>query len=133
MLEALQVAIMTNGAMEPIPVPYNTYVLHLIESFSNHREQLAAADAACEEIRGAHSQSLEDFRIVADEWSRRETQYKAEIKRLEVLLARNSQQGLETVTLARADSVVERNQPDAKKVRARARDGHEDGPKGGLY
>ncbi|ORY71543.1 uncharacterized protein BCR38DRAFT_330350, partial [Pseudomassariella vexata] len=99
---------MTNGVLKPIPVEYNTYVLHLIEGFNGIQENLDDANAAREKARQSHNQGLEDFKTVADEWSRREAKFKAEIKRLELLIARTSRDGLETVALARAESVVDR-------------------------
>lgn len=124
MVEALQVIMMTKGVLSPIPVEYNSYVLHLIEGFHDIQEKLQAANVACDEAKKARSQTSDDFRIVADEWERREAQYKAEVKRLEVLLARTSRDGLETVTLARTSSVVDRNGPDPKQFVSRLKQLH---------
>ncbi|KAI0472193.1 hypothetical protein GGR56DRAFT_111351 [Xylariaceae sp. FL0804] len=115
MVEALQVTLMTRGTMEPIPVEYNTYILHLIEGFANSEEKIRAADAAQKEARESLEQNLEQFRLVADDWVVRERQYKAEIKRLEVLISRTSQDGLEAVALARTNSVVDRSGPESKQ------------------
>ncbi|KAI1849497.1 hypothetical protein JX265_012748 [Neoarthrinium moseri] len=119
MVEALQVTMMTNGVLERIPLEYNSYVLHLIEGFHDLQEKLESVNAACEEAKGARAQTSEDFKTVADEWAKRESQYKAEVKRLEVLLARTSRDGLETVTLARTNSVVNRGEPDPKQFVSR--------------
>ncbi|KAI1112583.1 hypothetical protein F5Y14DRAFT_463213 [Nemania sp. NC0429] len=109
MVETLQVLLMTNGALEPIPVEYNSYVLHLVEGYSKAQGELRGVERACQEAKQSLERNLEQFRLVADDWFERESQYKAEVKRLEVLLSRSSQHGLEAVTLARANSVVDRS------------------------
>ncbi|CAJ2507988.1 Uu.00g091740.m01.CDS01 [Anthostomella pinea] len=119
MVEVLQVNIMTQGILEPIPVQYNTYVLHLIEGFADSQDKIRTADAACAEAKQSLEQILEQCRLVADDWMEREKQYKAEIKRLEVLLSRTSQDGLEAVTLARTNSVVDRAGPGARHFLSR--------------
>ncbi|KAI1288658.1 hypothetical protein F5Y03DRAFT_379581 [Xylaria venustula] len=109
MVEALQVQIMTHGVLEPIPVHYNAYVLHLVEGFAQAQENIVKRETACQEAKESLEHHLEQFRLVADEWSVRESQYKAEVKRLEVLLSKCSRNGLEAVTLARTHSVVDRS------------------------
>ncbi|KAI8958523.1 hypothetical protein F5Y11DRAFT_362510 [Daldinia sp. FL1419] len=115
MVESLQVILMTQGTLQSIPIEYNSYVLHLIEGFANSQEQIQTTDAAYIETRQSLEHHLEHFKSVADEWLERESQYKAEIKRLEVLLSKTSNDGLEAVTLARTNSVVDRNGPQAKQ------------------
>ncbi|KAI0834214.1 hypothetical protein F5Y06DRAFT_307132 [Hypoxylon sp. FL0890] len=115
MVEALQVKIMTQGTLRPIPIEYNSYILHLIEGFAKAQERIRALDDARAETKYALDYHLHHFKSVADEWIERERQYKVEIKRLEVLLSRTSRDGLEAVTLARTNSVVDRNGPQAKK------------------
>ncbi|OTA52054.1 hypothetical protein K449DRAFT_301017, partial [Hypoxylon sp. EC38] len=88
---------------------YNSYILHLIEGFAKAQERIRMLDDACAEAKYALDYHLHHFKSVADEWIEREGQYKAEIKRLEVLLSRTSSDGLEAVTLARTNSVVDRN------------------------
>lgn len=112
MVEALQVSIMTNGNLAQLPVHLNSYVLRLIEGFSNCREQLEAKNAAHEEAKRIQKDAFEDFEALAAEFRHREGQYKSEIRRLEVLLAQKT--GLETVTLARTNSVLDRKQPYAE-------------------
>ncbi|KAI3318228.1 hypothetical protein HD806DRAFT_549405 [Xylariaceae sp. AK1471] len=109
MAEALQVLLMTRGVLGPIPVEYNSYVLHLVEGFANARENIRKAENAYKEVKQSLEQNLEQFRLVADDWLERESQYRAEVKRLEVLLSKTSRDGLEAVTLARTNSVVDRS------------------------
>lgn len=86
MVEALQVRLMTRGLVEPIPVEYNSYVIHLVEGFAGAQEKIRNMEAACEEMKLSLERNFEQFRLVADEWFEKETQYRAEVKRLEVLL-----------------------------------------------
>ncbi|KAK6849678.1 hypothetical protein PG995_013511 [Apiospora arundinis] len=117
LVEALQVNIMANGILAPLPVHMNTYVLRLIEGYSNCQEDLRAKNAALEEVKRMREAAFEDFTVLAEELRNREGQYKSEIRRLEVLLAQKN--GLETVTLARTNSTLDRSQPDAKKFVSR--------------
>jgi hypothetical protein len=86
MVEALQVLLMTRGGQEPIPLEYNSHVVHLVEGFANAREKIRKLEMASQEAKQTLEQNLEQFRLVADDWLERESQYRAEVKRLEVLL-----------------------------------------------
>jgi len=86
MVEALQVFLMTHDVFTPIPIIYNSYVLHLVEGFANAEETIRKVESAYEESKQTLKQNLEQFKQVADEWQERESQYRAEVKRLEVLL-----------------------------------------------
>ncbi|KAI1073675.1 hypothetical protein F5B20DRAFT_496550 [Whalleya microplaca] len=110
MIETLQVFIMTRGTLQSLPIAYNGYVQHLIEAFAGSQRKIRAADAAYAEAKQSLEKHVEHFKSVADEWLEREGQYKAEIKRLEVLLSKTSHSGLEAVTLARTNSIVDRTE-----------------------
>ncbi|KAK8035079.1 hypothetical protein PG993_010074 [Apiospora rasikravindrae] len=112
MVEALQVSIMTNGNLAQLPVHLNSHVLRLIEGFSNCQEELRAKNAALEAVKRMREDAFEDFTVLAEEFHNREGQYKSEIRRLELLLAQKN--GLDTVTLARTNSTLDRSQPDAR-------------------
>lgn len=86
MVEALQVLLMTRGVLEPVPIEYNPYVLHLVEGFARAQEDIREAEKACQAAKQSLERNLEQFRLVADDWLERESQYRAEVKRLEVLL-----------------------------------------------
>ncbi|KAK8058645.1 hypothetical protein PG994_009093 [Apiospora phragmitis] len=117
MVEALQVSIMTDGNLAQLPVHLNSYVLRLIEGFSNCQEELRAKNAALGEVKRMREDAFEDFTVLAEEFRNREGQYKSEIRRLELLLAQKN--GLETVTLARTNSILDRSQPDARNFVSR--------------
>lgn len=114
-IEALQVIMMTKEALDPIPIEYNAYILRLLESFRDAKDNIEAINAARKEAQESRDRLEQDFKTVTNEWARRETQYKAEVKRLEVILARTSRDGLQTVTLARTNSVVDRGGPDPRQ------------------
>ncbi|KAJ8124845.1 hypothetical protein O1611_g8794 [Lasiodiplodia mahajangana] len=109
MVETLQTLLMTHGVLEPIPIEYNSYVLHLVDGFAKARENTRKAEAACQEARQSLEHNLDEFRQLANDWLERESQYRSEVKRLEVLLSKSSQGGLEVVTLARTNSIVDRS------------------------
>lgn len=94
--------------MTPIPVEYNAHVLHLLEGFSKLQRRKDEADARITELKEARERDLEEFKSMSAEWISRENNYKAEIKRLELLLATTSSNGMETVALARSNSLVDR-------------------------
>ncbi|RYO93604.1 hypothetical protein DL766_010527 [Monosporascus sp. MC13-8B] len=116
MAEALLVGLMERGSSVPIPVDQNSYVLSLIEAFGLNLEVIKLIEAEYIKAKEEQERDKEHFKKLADEWLKREKQYKAEVKRLELLLCRTSQQGLEAVTLARRHSVVDRNGAGAKKL-----------------
>ncbi|KAK5627254.1 hypothetical protein RRF57_002969 [Xylaria bambusicola] len=109
MVEALQVLLLHQGLLEPIPIQYNSYVLHLIEGYAKSQDRIRSVEAAHQETKQSLEQNVEQLRHAANYWLERESQYRAEVKRLEVLLSKCSKDGLEAVTLARTNSVVDRN------------------------
>lgn len=123
MIESLQVAMMNKpSTLEPLPIQYNGHVLALLEGYAKLRRELddtrrAAADEV-EEVKKLRIQELEAYRLLSEDWLKRQKDYDAEVKRLELLLAHHTQEGMATVALARAGSVVDRG--------ARARKGFEE-------
>jgi hypothetical protein len=62
---------------------------------------------------------LEQFAGISEEWLQREENYKAEIKRLELFLAKESKDGMASVALARSESIVDR--AGSKRFHARVK------------
>ncbi|KAK0635513.1 hypothetical protein B0T17DRAFT_464370, partial [Bombardia bombarda] len=89
---------------------YNSYVLALIEGFARLTSQLRAAGDELAELRNLRERELEQFRVMSEEWIRREEGYKAEVRRLEVVLARESRDGVASVALARHATLVDRRE-----------------------
>jgi len=109
MAETLLCEIMKAGPVKPIPVRLNSYVLHLIEGIRN----LQTEKEKNGEANTARERDLEQFKDMSNEWIAREHLYKAEIRRLEKLLARHSKDGMETVAIARSNTLI--NRSDTKR------------------
>ena len=108
--ESLQSAMMVKrDPRAPLPIKYNACVLRLIEGFRNLRKEQKKIEHELVELNQLREKELEEFRGISEEWIERETKYKAEIKRLELLLVKETSAGMATVALARHDSVVDRS------------------------
>lgn len=123
MIESLQVAMMSKPCtFEPLPIQYNGHVLALLEGYAKLRRELEetkrAAAEEVEEVKKLRIKELESYRSLTEDWLKRQKEYDAEVKRLELLLAHHTKEGMATVALARAGSVVDRG--------ARARKGFEE-------
>ncbi|KAK0728237.1 hypothetical protein B0T26DRAFT_164672 [Lasiosphaeria miniovina] len=118
MVETLQAAMMSKrDSLAPIPIMYNSYVLALLEGFAQTTRQLRNAQSDLDELKDLRKKELEQFRSISEDWMRREGEYKAEIKRLELTLAKESKDGVLSVALARQESVVDRS--ESKRFQAR--------------
>lgn len=78
---------------------------------------MQALEQELAELKNLREKELEQFRGISEEWIQREDGYKAEIKRLEVVLAKESKDGLASVTLARQDTLIDRS--GSKRFQAR--------------
>lgn len=108
-VEALQVAMMTKrDALLPIPAHYNWHVLTLIEGYADQRRRITELETEVAKLRKTGEGERQEFRTVAQEWSQREETYRAEMRRLELIIAKTSRNGMETVALARSGSLVDR-------------------------
>ncbi|KAK3373742.1 hypothetical protein B0T24DRAFT_488512, partial [Lasiosphaeria ovina] len=96
---------------------YNSYVLALLEGFAQTTRQLRNVQSDLDELKDLRKKELEQFRSISEDWMRREGEYKAEIKRLELTLAKESKDGVLSVALARQESVVDRS--ESKRFQAR--------------
>nr|CAC18297.1 conserved hypothetical protein [Neurospora crassa] len=110
MAETLQAVMMTKGdSMTHLPVQYNSLVHNVLEGFAHLTKRLQALEQELAELKNLREKELEQFRGISEEWIQREDGYKAEIKRLEVVLAKESKDGLASVTLARQDTLIDRS------------------------
>lgn len=116
MMETVSCTIMTNGVSEPIPRHLNGFIASMIEEFSIHYSKTKKLQRRFAELEDTREKEVQEFAAMADEWTRREKNFKAEIKRLECIIA-DTQKGAESVVLARADSVCNRN--DGRAFRAK--------------
>lgn len=131
-LETISCAMMTNGIAEPIPRHLNGCIISMIEEFRVHLNKLDTVQANFDELRHMRQQEVQDFATMAEEWQEREVAFKAEINRLEHIIA-DTQKGAESVILARAGSVVNRNDGRAFQARLNRLSRSGDDGKGGKH
>ncbi|KAK4177492.1 hypothetical protein QBC36DRAFT_142861, partial [Triangularia setosa] len=118
MVETLRGVMMGyRGKRGGLPVEYNSHVLVLLEGFGHLVEQLNKTQEELAELKNLREKEVEQFRGISEEWIQRENGYKAEIKRLELVLAKESKDGLASVTLARHGSLI--NRSGTKRFQAR--------------
>ncbi|KAK4657965.1 hypothetical protein QC762_202590 [Podospora pseudocomata] len=96
---------------------YNSHVLVLLEGFGHLVEQLNKTQEELAELKNLREKEVEQFRGISEEWIQRENGYKAEIKRLELVLAKESKNGVASVALARHGSLI--NRSGTKRFQAR--------------
>lgn len=108
MAEALRVAMMTKPTLEALDPRYNAYVLHLIEGYGRAQAALTDTERQLAEAQTARQRDRDESATTATDWAIREARYKAEIKRLEVIIHRTSGNSLEAVVMARSGSLVDR-------------------------
>ncbi|KAK3327660.1 hypothetical protein B0T19DRAFT_460861 [Cercophora scortea] len=127
-VETLQTVIMgRKDPLDPIPVMYNSSVLRLIEAYGNLSQRLQAMEQELSDLKTLRARELEQFREVSEDWMERETGYKAEIKRLEVVLAKESKDGVASVALARHGSLVDRSATKRFQARLKRLSNSQDG------
>ncbi|KAG8159033.1 hypothetical protein KVR01_011476 [Diaporthe batatas] len=116
MMETVMCTMMKNGSSAPIPRHLNGWIAGILEEASHQTRQLDFLRGQIEELKATREQEVIEFAKVTEEWSQREKGFKAEINRLEHIIS-DTQQGAESVMLARAGSVVDRN--DSRAFRAK--------------
>lgn len=116
MMETVLSAIMTNGISAPIPTHLNAFVAGMIEEYAVHLGHTKALQRKFNELTKTRSKEVQELRETTTEWQEREKQFKLEIKRLERIIS-DTQEGAESVVLARAGSVCNRN--DGRAFRAK--------------
>jgi hypothetical protein len=87
---------------------YHSCVLSLIEGFYHLTRKLREIEGKLAEIKDLRERELEQFRGMTEEWIETGEAYKAEVKRLELALAKESKDGVASVALARHGSLVDR-------------------------
>jgi hypothetical protein len=66
MAESLKVVMMTRNLMNPVPVEYNTCILHVLEAYHDLQEQLDARDREIEELKLGYTRDVRDFENLAE-------------------------------------------------------------------
>jgi hypothetical protein len=100
MAETLKVVMMNQSSVDPVPIAYNSCILHVLEAYQNLRMDLSKREYYIEDLKLGHTKDIKDFEALATRWEMKERDYKTELKKLEVLLSR-TEGGLEKVTLVR--------------------------------
>ncbi|KAH6669095.1 hypothetical protein F5X68DRAFT_249234 [Plectosphaerella plurivora] len=116
--ETLFVALMNKSHLEPIPLEYDTWVQQLVRGCADLSRDLRATKQLLAEEKETKNRSIEAFTQMSMDWEERETAYKAEIRRMEVLLAKTAPSGVEAVLVARSGSIVDRSLAGTKRFRA---------------
>lgn len=116
MIETVSCEMMRNGSSAPIPRHLNGWVASILEEVSHQFCELRDLRAQYADLQGTRQKELKEFNTMALEWEQREYGFKAEINRLEHIIS-DTQQGAESVLLARAGSMVNRN--DGRAFRAK--------------
>ncbi|KAL1799957.1 hypothetical protein ACET3X_000299 [Alternaria dauci] len=86
---------------QPIPMEHNSGLFRVFEDYRKVREQKESLGKMMEE-------TLKDWRMAEERWNRSKDCYSAEIRRLELLIARGTS-GMTGLVQARQDSVVRRH------------------------
>ncbi|ROW15527.1 hypothetical protein VPNG_02298 [Cytospora leucostoma] len=116
MVETVSCEMMKNGSSAPIPRHLNGWIASIFEEVSHLFCELRDLRAEIDELKATRQNELREFSAMTDEWEQREGDYKAEINRLEHIIS-DTQQGAESVLLARAGSVI--NRDDGQAFRAK--------------
>ncbi|TDZ21801.1 hypothetical protein Cob_v005431 [Colletotrichum orbiculare MAFF 240422] len=109
---------MTKPALQPVPVEHNSSILHLLEGYWTMQEQLKSAEQALAKERETKERILDDFTKMAAEWEGKEAGFRAEIKRMELVLAKVTPEGVGAVVLARSGSVLDRSRRSSKMFKS---------------
>ncbi|EKD20556.1 uncharacterized protein L3040_004153 [Drepanopeziza brunnea f. sp. 'multigermtubi'] len=105
MAEMLKVIMMNQSSVAPVPVEYNSAILHVLEAYQELGQELRRKNESIEELKQGHTKDIKDFETLATQWDLKERDYKNEMRKLEVLLS-NTEGGMEKVSLARTKSTV---------------------------
>ncbi|KAK4496912.1 hypothetical protein PRZ48_011361 [Zasmidium cellare] len=83
---------------------HNSSILRVFESYRNMKDEKEELEQKVQESNEAMESVISKFNMAQKDWEDKKQDYKDEIKRLEVLLAKSSKRGLAEVTLARQGS-----------------------------
>ncbi|KAL2145513.1 hypothetical protein VTI28DRAFT_6905 [Corynascus sepedonium] len=108
MTEMLSSVMARMGPGDRLDPTYHSCVLSLIEGFYKVSRKLRDAEEQLAELKDLRERELDQFRSMTEEWMETGEAYKAEVKRLELALAKESKDGVASVALARHGSLVDR-------------------------
>lgn len=102
----LLAVIMSMPEPRPLGPEYGSLILQLIEAYRGLRKRTTNAEERLNAEIARHRHERESFDTLTSEWMIWEARYKAEIKRLEVIIHQTSDSGLETLSMARSGSLL---------------------------
>lgn len=126
MIETVLCTIMTNGISAPIPSHLNHFVASMIEEFSFQMREMKALQNKYTKLEETRVNQAQELRETTNEWQEREREFRLEIKRLERIIS-DTQKGAESVLLARAGSVCNRNDRRAFRAKLNRLSGSDEG------
>ncbi|KAI3541170.1 hypothetical protein CABS01_01451 [Colletotrichum abscissum] len=130
MINALHYTMMTKNVLDPVPREYNSYILHLLEGYWDLQERLRKTEQELAEEKETKLKSLEEFTKMSEEWESKEADFRAEIKRMELVLVDVTPAGVGAVVLARSGSLVDRSAKSSRLFKARVEKAKESPQKG---
>ncbi|KAK1654825.1 hypothetical protein BDP81DRAFT_389851 [Colletotrichum phormii] len=130
MINALHYTMMTKNVLDPVPREYNSYILHLLEGYWDLQERLKKTEQELAEEKETKLKSLEEFTKMSEEWEVKEADFRAEIKRMELVLVDVAPAGVGAVVLARSGSLVDRSARSSRLFKARIEKAKESPQKG---
>lgn len=104
LIEAIMCRLLANPC-ERLDVRFNAILLQIFESFRALDDEKKHLMADVQEQRDRREAREREMQLSYQKWEREKTEFKAEVRRLELILA-NGKRGLAEVTLARQDSVL---------------------------
>ncbi|KAF9870854.1 hypothetical protein CkaCkLH20_11753 [Colletotrichum karsti] len=119
MINTLHHVMMTKSVLDPVPIEHNSCIKHLLEAYWRLQEQLQKTEQDLVEERETKERSLEEFAKMSSEWEKKEADFLAEIKRMEVVLSKVAPDGVGAVVLARSGSIVDRSKRSSKLFKDR--------------
>jgi hypothetical protein len=114
MVETLKVFMMARGSFHPVPVKFNSCLLHILETYQDMRDRLAKKDEEIQTIRKSFSDEVKNFEQEVLRWEKERETYKIDLRKLEVKLATGTRD-LELATVARSNSVGDRENAGGEK------------------
>lgn len=106
MADMLRTIIMVSPTPPVLDPQYTSYVLHLVEGYSKLRSKVSAKEKEVAQLRVKQQEDGENGKMLLADWAAQEARYRAEIKRLELIIQQVSGKGVEAVALARSGSLI---------------------------
>ncbi|KAK1237512.1 hypothetical protein MKX08_003137 [Trichoderma sp. CBMAI-0020] len=110
MADVLRTNIMVSPTPPILDPRYTSYVLHLVEGYSKLRSRLSAKEKEIAQLKAKQQEDREDSMMLFADWLAQEARYRAEIKRLELIIQQVSGKGVDAVALARSGSLIRKGE-----------------------